>query len=371
MRHQGRERPLFMRGLGDGGGILLNPLNAWSIIVGGKGGFSDEGEWRRLCLRRHGGGPEEGRSLRLALVSDLHVDISQRNWELVPQLAELLKIIDPEAFIICGDISPELGDVEYALDCFSSLSCVKMFVPGNQDIWVLSESMQEQGHDSYEKYFFHLPRLCRRNGFVPLWMEPQVIRGIGFAGSIGWYDFTFREDRHPEDGRPGPAAAAPDDAENHVWNDLRWACWNDLASMMEGGLGPFRRPDVEVARDFIARLEQDLQTLERIPGVEEIVVALHHPPFPQLLEGTVAARLGEYCSFLGSQDMGKMLLLHNRVTTVLCGHLHERRDITVDRLRLICSPVGYLAEDRRRNLAIAESALTVFHLLEGEDLLLL
>jgi len=314
--------------------------------------------------------------LRLALVSDLHVDISQRNWELVPQLAELLKIIDPEAFIVCGDVSPELGDVEYALDCFSDLNCVKMFVPGNQDIWVLSEAMQEEGHDSYEKYYFHLPRLCRRNGFVPLWMEPQVIRGIGFAGSIGWYDFTFREEEDSTESAEDlatedTAQTSPGEAANHVWNDLRWACWNDLASMVEGGLGPYRRSDVEVARDFIARLDQDLQTLERIPGVEEIVVALHHPPFPQLLEGATALRLGEYRSFLGSREMGRMLLRHPRVTTVLCGHLHEHRDITVERLRLICSPVGYLAEDRRRNLAIAESALTVFHLLEGEDLLLL
>jgi predicted phosphohydrolase len=305
--------------------------------------------------------------LRLALVSDLHVDISQKNWELVPQLAELAKIIDPEVFIVCGDISPELGDVEYALDCFSALGCVKLFIPGNQDIWVLSDSLQEQGHDSYEKYFFHLPQICRRNGFVPLWMEPQVIRGVGFAGSIGWYDFTFREDDLAQE----PPIPAPEDADNHVWNDLRWACWNDISSLVDGGLGPYRRPDVEVARDFIARLEQDLQTLERIPGVEEIVVALHHPPFPQLLEGSTARRLGEYCSFLGSQEMGKMLLRHVKVTTVLCGHLHEARDLTVERLRLICSPVGYLAKDRRKNLAIAEEALTVFHLLEGEDLLLL
>ena len=31
--------------------------------------------------------------MRLALVSDLHVDITQKNWELVPLIAELLRII--------------------------------------------------------------------------------------------------------------------------------------------------------------------------------------------------------------------------------------------------------------------------------------
>ena len=101
--------------------------------------------------------------MRIAYTSDLHVDISQRNWELIPYLAEILKMIDPDVFVIAGDISSELGDLEYALESFSGLMCLKLFVPGNQDIWVLSEQMQENGHDSYEKYYFYLPEVCRRS----------------------------------------------------------------------------------------------------------------------------------------------------------------------------------------------------------------
>jgi predicted phosphohydrolase len=303
--------------------------------------------------------------LRLALVSDLHVDITQKNWELVPLIAELLRIIEPDVFLICGDISPELGDVEYALDCFSGLSCIKLFVPGNQDIWIMSNYLQEEGHDSYEKYYFQLPQVCKRNGFIPLWMEPQVIRGVGFAGSIGWYDFSFRDDE------PSPRLFdATNELRNDIWNDLRWACWNDVSNLMEGEPGPFRRSDVEVARDFLGRLDSDLEMLARTPGVQEMVVAMHHPPFASLVNGLAGDDRG-YGSFMGSEEMGKMLLRHPKLSTVFCGHLHEKRDVMIDHLRVLCSPVGYLTRDQRKDMTIAEEALTVFHIMEGDDLLLL
>lgn len=303
--------------------------------------------------------------MRLALVSDLHVDITQKNWELVPQLAELLKIIDPDVFLICGDISPEMGDVEYALDCFSALPCARLFVPGNQDIWIMSNYLQEEGRDSYEKYYFQLPQVCKRNGFVPLWMEPQIIQGVGFAGSIGWYDFSFR-DQDPSQDLP----EATRELQNDIWNDLRWACWNDVSFLVDEEPGPFRRSDVEVARDFLARLDSDLETLGQNADVREMVVAMHHPPFAALINGTPGDD-SAYGSFMGSEEMGRMLLRHPKLSTVLCGHLHEKRDIVVGHLRVICSPVGYLNRDQRKDMAIAEDVLTVLHFMGGEDLLLI
>ncbi len=303
--------------------------------------------------------------MRLALISDLHVDITQKNWEVVPQIAELIKIIGPDVFIVCGDVSPELGDIEYALDCFSELECAKLFIPGNQDIWIMSNFLQEEGHDSYERYYFQLPQVCRRNGFVPLWMEPQVIRGVGFAGSIGWYDFSF-SDLEPAEGGQG----ANDVLRNDIWNDLRWACWNDISALIEGEPGPFRRSDVDVARDFMVRLDSDLDTLANNSEVNEIVVATHHPPFSALVGGLPGEKNG-YGSFMGSEEMGKMLLHHPKVSTVLCGHLHEKRDIMVEQLRVICSPMGYLNRDQRKPMTIAEESLTVFHLMDNEDLLFL
>ena len=293
--------------------------------------------------------------MRIAYTSDLHVDISQRNWELVPYLVEVLKVVDPDVLVIAGDVSPELGDLEYALDCFSPLHCLKLFVPGNQDIWVLSEEMQELGHDSYEKYFFYLPEACKRNGFVPLWMEPVTLRGVGFVGSVGWYDHKGGRDDH---------AAFP--KEHHylldsVWNDMRWACWGDISFMTEGVPSLARRPDGEVAREFNYRLDQDIEGLSREAAVREVVVITHYPPFDELsVEGI---------PFPGSRETGGVLSSHDKVTVSISGHIHDRRDIVVRNIRAVRCPVGYLRREHQKYQEVVKNCLEVIHLIDGEDLL--
>ena len=294
--------------------------------------------------------------MRIAYTSDLHVDISQRNWELVPYLAEVLKIVDPDVFIIAGDVSPEIGDLEYALDCFSGLRCLKMFVPGNQDVWVLSEEMQGLGHDSYEKYYFYLPEACRRNGFVPLWMEPVSLRGVGFAGSIGWYDHSM--------GAGAPGEDLP--REHHylldsLWNDKRWACWSDISSLVGEGAGLARRTDSEVAREFNLHLDQDIENFNRDASIREIVVVTHYPPFGELsLEGL---------PFPGSRDTGGILLSHHKVTVSISGHIHDKRDMVIRNIRAVRCPVGYLGREQHKYQDVVRNCLEVIHLIEGEELL--
>ncbi|MBN2025399.1 MAG: metallophosphoesterase [Actinobacteria bacterium] len=293
--------------------------------------------------------------MRIAYTSDLHVDISQRNWELVPYLAKVLKIIDPDVFVIAGDVSPELGDLEYVLDCFSGLQCPRLFIPGNQDIWVLSEEMQEKGHDSYEKYYFYLPDACRRNGFTPLWMEPMVLGGVGFVGSIAWYDHA---------GPGADSAALPRESHyllDSVWNDMRWACWSDISMMMEGRLWPARRPDAEVAREFNLRLDQDIEAFCRDPLISEVVVVTHYPPFEALSVAGVP--------FPGSRDLAGILFSHERVTVSISGHIHDKKDLVVRNVRAVRCPVGYLKWDQRKYQDVVKDCLEVIHLIDREDFL--
>lgn len=293
--------------------------------------------------------------MRIAYTSDLHVDISQRNWELVPYLAEVVKIVDPDVFVVAGDVSPEIGDLEYALDCFANLRSLKLFVPGNQDVWVLSEDMQGMGHDSYEKYYFYLPDACRRNNFIPLWMEPTVHKGVGFVGSIGWYNLD-----------PGTGAVRSFPREHHylldsIWNDMRWACWADISTIAEGSPTPVKRPDSEVAREFNLRLDQDIEAFARDAGIREIVVVTHYPPFPEMsLEGV---------PFCGSGELGDILAAHRKVTVSISGHIHDRRDIVVGGVRAVRCPVGYLRREQRRYQELVRECLEVIHIIEGEDFL--
>lgn len=300
--------------------------------------------------------------MRVAFTSDLHVDISQRNWELVPYLNEVLKIVEPDVFIIAGDVSPQLGDIEYALDCFSGLRCLKLFIPGNQDIWVLSEIIQKQGHDSYEKYYFYLPEVCRRNQFVPLWMEPVVFGGVGFVGTIGWYDHALKP------GSPEPDYDKVDRAlVDSVWSDMRWACWSDISMMIDEKAATVRRPDMEVAREFNLRLDQDLEAFSREASVEEIVVVTHYPPFSEMITNENGA--GGRPLFPVSQDMASILLSYPKVSLSISGHLHNGIDIVVKNIRAVRCPVGYRNQDHRRYQEIVEDCLEVIYLIGRGDIL--
>lgn len=300
----------------------------------------------------------------IAFTSDLHVDISQRNWELVPYLNKVIKIVDPDVLVIAGDISPELGDIEYALDCFSGLNCLKLLVPGNQDIWVLSEQMQEKGHDSYEKYYFYLPEVCRRNDFIPLWMQPVNFRGVGFVGTIGWYDHALRPEKDETDLSPMERILM-----DSVWSDMRWACWSDISMMMEDAVTPVRRPDVEVAREFNLRLDQDLDAFAQDPSIQEIVVVSHFPPLIELAHTVEGGGGSSRALFPGSQDTRGILFSHDRVGISISGHIHEKADIVVERVRAVRCPVGYLTQDHRKYQEVVKDCLEVIHIIEGDDLL--
>lgn len=293
--------------------------------------------------------------MRIAFTSDLHVDISQRNWELVPYMSEVLKIIDPDIFVIAGDISPELGDLEYCLDCFANLRCHKLFVPGNQDIWVLSDEMQRQGHDSYEKYYFYLPELCRRNGFVPLWMEPFIYGGVGFIGNICWHDHVGTG------GDKGEVAKSFRYLLDSVWNDMRWACWSDISMMAEGNSLPKRRPDYEVAREFNLRLDQDLENFARDESINEVVVITHYPPFSEL------SIVG--LPFPGSRDTEAILFSHPKVSVSISGHIHDRRDVLVRGIRALRCSVGYITREHGKYQDVVKNCLEVIHLIDRDDFL--
>ena len=300
--------------------------------------------------------------MRLAFTGDLHVDVSQKNWDLVPILAEFVKIIDPDIFVLCGDISPDIEQVEYTLELFSGVSCEKIFVPGNHDIWVSDKELQEGGHDSFEKYFCLLPQVCYSQGFIPLWMEPVIHDGVGFVGTIGWYDysfgsglFQFTEDEY-----------SLKTFRDNIWNDLRYARWVDASSMFEKYYDCI--PDSEVSRQFNTKLSQDINGMTGKKDVREIVVVTHHPPFRELITFKGDPLWDYFSAFMGSSETGKLLLQEPKVTHAICGHLHERNDRFIGQIRALSASVGYLYQDRRKPIRIVEDSLGLIHVIDSSEL---
>jgi 3',5'-cyclic AMP phosphodiesterase CpdA len=133
--------------------------------------------------------------MRIAFTSDLHVDITPANLKILPYLAEELCRLEPDAVVVAGDIANSLAGWESALAHFSEIRVPKLIIPGNHDVWLESKRALKRKQDSAWKYRVALPECAGKFGFHYLPGQPFVLGGIGFAGSLGWYDYTLRDRR--------------------------------------------------------------------------------------------------------------------------------------------------------------------------------
>lgn len=133
--------------------------------------------------------------MRIAFTSDIHADITAENQKLLPYLAEEFSRLDPDAIVLAGDIANSLSGWKGALSHFNEINVPKFIIPGNHDVWVESKNALKRGQDSGWKYRIALPECARDFGFHYLPGQPFVLSDVGFAGSLGWYDYSLRDER--------------------------------------------------------------------------------------------------------------------------------------------------------------------------------
>ena len=73
--------------------------------------------------------------MRIACVTDLHIDYGPRNRELLPYLAVAIEQAQPDVLVVAGDIATRLPMLGATLKALSCLAAKSLFVPGNHDIW--------------------------------------------------------------------------------------------------------------------------------------------------------------------------------------------------------------------------------------------
>ena len=78
--------------------------------------------------------------MKVAYTSDIHADITINNKLLIPYLVKRVKEISPDVFVIAGDISNSLDNLDYTLRQFDELICLRVMIPGNHDVWVESNN---------------------------------------------------------------------------------------------------------------------------------------------------------------------------------------------------------------------------------------
>ncbi len=251
----------------------------------------------------------------IAYTSDLHVDVSERNREAAGLVAEAAGELCPDVFVLCGDLGNTLDDLRFALGLFETVSIVKLFVPGNHDVWI--ENRDGRLLDSRLKYERLIPELCRDTGFHDLGREPLIIGDIGFAGSLGWYDYSFADPRLDLDEDAYWAGRHGDE----IWWDRKMTYWVTPAGAPAAAAAR-RMRDPEVCSEMAARLDGDLASIE--DGVEDVVAVVHTLPF---LAGLPRSDPPYYLdAYTGSEQLGRTLAAHPKVKHCIGGHKHTNGD---------------------------------------------
>jgi len=278
--------------------------------------------------------------MKIAFISDLHVDSSPQCFSLLDGLVHELTALQPDVFIIAGDIAANPSLFERSLQQFAGVPCHKLLVAGNHDIWVDPSAGLQRGLHSGVKYEEIIPAICERNGFACLGAAPRVIDGIGFAGTIGWYDYSLRNTAYDATFSL-ETYRAKHYGERFTWNDLKFARWMDA-----GGKRP--KADEEVAGEMEASLGKQLEALNR-QGISKTVVVTHHVPFRELILYPNLLPFDFFSAYMGSKGLGAVIASHPSVCQVICGHSHIKSAVAMGRFTAMKSPLGYYREWRATN----------------------
>lgn len=277
--------------------------------------------------------------MRVAFTSDLHIDITAHNRELLPYLVEEIERLSPDALVLAGDIANTLSGWDVALEAFRRVGIMKFVVPGNHDIWIESKRALKRAQDSTWKYDVALPASAGRHGFHYLPQHPVLVGDVWFVGSLGWYDYSFRDERL--EGVISTREYERGAFGSDIWNDSRYAAWLREPNSSNWRIRKLRLSDPQICSLMVASLQRDL---EQIPSeIAKVAVALHTSPFLSCIERKQVPDF--FDAYEGCTRVGEVLgrCATGRAVTVISGHRHKPLNITEDGVRVV--PLSALPSD--------------------------
>lgn len=278
------------------------------------------------------------RPLRLAAFSDLHADLMPNGAaaHVLPKIAAALQASEVDVVLIAGDQVNHHSLLTRYLEPLAVGRRANLYVDGNHDVW-LSEREMKRGESSFAAQT-KLAFAAEAAGFIYLPTSPQTIAGWGFAGTNGWYDWSFA---HPSIPHTPQMHATKRWMGEITWNDVRFARW----TRNEGGvMRPYSDP--EVAGLFLEQLRVDLSALGVSTRGEgpPTVVASHTLPYATLLRWRGYDQVWDFNNaFMGSAELGRVYDASSAIKLIVAGHTHTpAREERVDR-EVCVSPFGYMA----------------------------
>ena len=290
--------------------------------------------------------------MHIAAVSDIHMRSGGVDEALLEVIRNRVTDSQPDVFIVAGDLSEKLVDLNLALSRIKVEDCINLYVAGNHDIWF----EEDIGIGSLEKYSRLIQEKCEENGFIHLPNAPFIQDDIAIVGSIGWYDYSFRRE---DLGIP---------IENYETKQYRDSYWRDLYCV------DWTFTDQEATDLLNDKLKYDLDTLPN--KVKKVIYVSHHLPFRNLTLYKDRLPWDFFSAFMGAESTGEILLKDERIRLTISGHSHVRTKLQLDNLLAITVPVGYGRPEEDRldsfvdsaiaELRIDDNGVEIIHFVEGD-----
>ncbi|MCO4783166.1 MAG: metallophosphoesterase [Candidatus Cloacimonetes bacterium] len=252
--------------------------------------------------------------------SDIHFDhnpANQKVWELLHKKCLTQK---PEVLIICGDLAESLSAFDQSLSLFKDLNCHKLFVPGNHDLW----NRVDTKSNATQKLEVDLPKICNNNNWHYLPSNPLQIENWTFVGSPFWYDYSLMPKDHPFSVEDFQKKSY----QGRTWQDSNFVRFTQF------------KDDFEVCKHFYNQLKSDL----KLAKTKQIFCASHFPCHHEIFNFTGKNWPLEYFGAYMGSNRYQELLEQYKVSILLSGHVHRKFDETINDMRVILNPLGYLGE---------------------------
>jgi 3',5'-cyclic AMP phosphodiesterase CpdA len=275
--------------------------------------------------------------MRLLITSDLHYN-HPKSKALADELIDRMNAAGGDVLLVVGDTAVDEGDAfERCLSRFT-FAGPKLVVAGNHELWT-------RAADSEHLLKTIWPKRAAELGWQWIQDEPFVAGDIAVVGSVGWYDYSFAQ---PSLGIPrrfyehkiSPGAAErfeefaflfdrTDDIPPHAREIV--ARWNDGRHVKLG------RSDEQFLAELNRQLESQLQTLQD----KQVIAAIHHLPFRQILPPPHSAQWDFAKAYLGAESIGQTLLKFGNVSHVYCGHSHRADRAKIGHIQVTNIGSGY------------------------------
>lgn len=253
-------------------------------------------------------------------VNNLHIDIEKSANNVI---------------VVAGDIGHYFVQNKYFLLKMKELFDNVIYVPGNHDYYLISNSQQEKySYDSYNK-IIELKEFCLKNNIHFLDGEYIELFGFKIAGAMSYWDSTYYKTLKPN-------------SHEYEVNEFYERRMNTMNFIMFGKK-PYKIPlaygEYLLKSSFSIKSfrEEQIAKLQNICDSEykiDLMIS-HYPPIIDLnfKEEDIDDEINTFYSFDGSKYQ---TIIKPKIW--IFGHYHHKQNIINNGTNYLSNPIGYLSD---------------------------